>query len=386
MAAYRKFNATKLFSGTEMFFNDKVLVCHPDGTIENIINLQDAGDDVEYFPGLICPGFINAHCHLDLSHLQNEIPEGTGLVDFVQQVMSKKNDKTAVEKLIAMEAAANELSGSGTVAVGDICNGEESIAIKINSPIAWKNFVEISGFVNATAAQRLEPGLETINSFKAKGLNAQLVPHSPYSVSKTLFKRINEETAGGIVTIHNQEAVAENGLYKNKTGGMLRLYENLGIDISGFEATGTTSIKSWLPYFTRQQSIISVHNSFSSEEDIQFAKNYAVANLRSIHFCICINANLYIENQLPPINMLMAQGCDLIIGTDSYASNHHLNVWQEIKNIQDHFSQIPLVTILKWATINGARALDMEDKLGSFERGKTPGIVHIYKDEVTRIL
>ncbi len=386
MATYRKLRANKLFTGTAMLGDDNVLIIDTHGTVEGIVNLQDAGDDLEFFPGTLSPGFINAHCHLDLSHLKNDISPSTGLVDFVQQVMAKRNEKSPEEKLESMQSAAEEMYASGIVAVGDICNGVESIPVKLKSPIAWKNFAEISGFVDATAQQRLEPGLKTEESFRQKTMHAQVVPHSPYSVSKTLFQLINKQSLGQLISIHNQEAAAENELYKSKSGDLLKLYENLGINISGFEATGKSSLTSWLPYFNKQQSIISVHNSFSSNEDIVFARQYAAANLSSIYYCICINANLYIENTLPPIEILVNEQASIIIGTDSYASNWQLNVWEEIKTICKNFPKIKLETILGWATINGAKALGLDDKLGSFEKGKIPGIVHTYGDEAHRIL
>ncbi len=386
MATFRKLRAGKLFTGITMLEDTKVLICQADGTVEDILDIAEAGDGIEFFPGMISPGFINAHCHLDLSHLRNEIPHGTGLVNFVQQVMQKRNEKSADEKLEAMQKAVEEMVHSGIVAVGDICNGDESIGIKINSPIHWKNFAEISGFVDSTAQQRLEPGLKTEESFRQKDMHAQVVPHSPYSVSKALFQLINEQSHGQLISIHNQEAEAENELYKNKKGELLKLYENLGIDISSFEASGKSSLSSWLPYFNKQQSIISVHNSFISKDDIVFARNYAAANLSNMYYCICISANLYIENTLPPIEMLVHENSNIIIGTDSYASNDQLSIWEEIKTIRKNFPAIEFETILRWSTINGARALGLDEKLGSFEKGKTPGIVHIYDNEARRIL
>jgi cytosine/adenosine deaminase-related metal-dependent hydrolase len=84
--------------------------------------------------------------------------------------------------------------------------------------------------------------------------------------------------------------------------------------------------------------------------------------------------------------MLMKQGANLVIGTDSYASNWQLNVFGELKSIRTHFPQITWTQCLQWATINGARALGMDDTLGSFERGKKPGIVLLSNEKATRVL
>lgn len=94
-------------------------------------------------------------------------------------------------------------------------------------------------------------------------------------------------------------------------------------------------------------------------------------------FCLCINANQYIENALPPIEMLRKNNCTIVLGTDSLASNWSLNILDEIKTIKQNFPAIALEEMLQWATINGAKALQMENDLGSFEKGKKPGVVLI---------
>ncbi len=368
-----------------------VLVTEADGTIAAIENEKDAGDDVQVLEGILCPGFVNAHCHIELSHMKGLIAEQGGLVNFVQAVMTNRTAKLQEEKMVAMQAAEKELYHSGTVAVGDICNGTDSLALKKNSPLYWHNFIELSGFVDAAAEKRLAAGEEILKQFKTNGkqetgFQSTLCPHAPYSVSNKLFRLLNDRTAGQLISIHNQEAAAENELYKNKSGDFLNLYKNLGIDIASFLATGKTSLQSWLPYFTNRQKIISVHNTFTSEEDVDWVNSQMskVSNAEwdkrfaiNIHYCLCINSNLYIENTLPPIELLTKNNCNIVMGTDSYASNRQLNMMEEINTVKKYFPLIPLPTILQWATLNGARALGIEEKFGSFEKGKKPGLVLI---------
>jgi cytosine/adenosine deaminase-related metal-dependent hydrolase len=120
-----------------------------------------------------------------------------------------------------------------------------------------------------------------------------------------------------------------------------------------------------------------VHNTFIPESDIDFAIDYAREHLSGLHFCLCVNANRYIENRLPPIKMLIEHGAHLVLGTDSYSSNWQLSIAEEIRTIRTSFPEIPLTTVLQWATINGAQALGRDDSLGSFEKGKQPGVVEI---------
>lgn len=365
---YRKFKADGIFTGTASLSGDHVLITGSDGKVIEIVDVAAAGDNIEIFNGLLSPGFINCHCHIELSFLKDVIPQHTGLVDFVQAVMANRIAPLDT-RLEAMQNGTEELYKSGTVAVGDICNNADSLALKQNSPIYWNNFIEVSGFVDEAAQKRLADAEAVAQKFSILDSPFSIVPHAPYSVSKKLFQLLNEKTAGQLITIHNQEEGSENDLYKNKAGVFLKLYENLGIDIAGFSPTGKTSFQSWLPYFTNDQKIISVHNTFISQEDINFAQH--------IFFCICINANLYIENTLPPLEMLTRNNCTIVLGTDSYASNWQLNIIEEMKAIHKNFPFIEMETILKWATLNGAETLGIAETHGSFDKGKTPGIVLI---------
>lgn len=373
---YRKFTADKIFNGYELLPDNYVLITTVDGVVEALIDKKDAGDNIEALVGIISPGFVNAHCHTELSYLKDAIPSGTGLVQFVQRVMGNRS-LLSEAKIRAMQLAEKEMYNSGIVAVGDICNTADSITIKKESKLWWHNFIEISGFVEAVAAKRLADTQLIFDAFSINNLaNTTLSPHAPYSVSKALFSALNTSTAGELITIHNQESAAEDELYLYKTGGFLELYKNFGINISSFMPAAKTSFQTWLPYFTNNQSIISVHNTCTTQGDIDFLMKQAVFAAARFYFCICINANKYIEQKIPPIQLLRKNNCQIIIGTDSYASNWHLNIWEEIKTIQQETAfAIPLPEILQWATINGARALQMDNLLGSFDIGKKPGIV-----------
>jgi aminodeoxyfutalosine deaminase len=379
---YRKIKGNNIFDGYQFVGKDKVLVTQADGTIEAIIDEKDASDDVQIFDGIICPGFVNAHCHIELSHLKNKIPQHTGLVNFILDILKLRGADDEI-KQEAMRLAEEELYNSGTVAVGDICNTSDSIFLKKDSKLHWHNFIEVSGFNEDFAQKRFDDIKNVQQQFNNIPINNSLTPHAPYSVSSKLFQLINENIFGKTLSIHNQETAFENEFLQNKTGDFLRLYENLGIDISSFTATNKSSLQSWLPQLHHAKKIISVHNSFTNEEDIAFVKQFSPT--QEMYFCLCPNANLYIENMLPPIDMLMKNNCNIVLGTDSYASNTQLNIFEEIKTIQKNYSNISLEKILQWATLNGAKALGLDGFLGSFEKGKKAGVVLIKEMDAKRV-
>jgi cytosine/adenosine deaminase-related metal-dependent hydrolase len=118
---YRKFKADHLFTGTSMLNGDHVLITDTKGKITNIVNKNGAGEGIEVFNGILSPGFINTHCHLELSHLKNLIPEKTSLVDFVFKVVSGRHFPQD-EILNAIQNGEDEMLNCGIVAIGDICN------------------------------------------------------------------------------------------------------------------------------------------------------------------------------------------------------------------------------------------------------------------------
>ncbi|MBS1762685.1 MAG: amidohydrolase family protein [Bacteroidetes bacterium] len=353
----RKFTADNIFDGNKFTGAGHSIVCTSEG---EILAIENNCDNAEKYNGIIIPGFINCHCHLELSNLKSQIKTGTGLVTFVQEVM--KNRIACGEEL--MYHTAQAMKDEGIVAVGDICNTSDTANFKNNYPgILWRNFVEVSGFVDAGAEKRFNAAIEVARHFQ----NAYLTPHSPYSVSDKLFELISKEN-NNYISIHNQESEEEDSFHVHKTGKFLELYKNLGIDISKFEKSNQSSIHRWLPHFKKAKSVISVHNTFTSIEDIEFALAY-----KNLSFCICIKANIYIENKIPPIDSLRDSGCKIVLGTDSLASNNTLSILSEIKEIKKHFPAVPIEEILQWATKNGAEALGFET-LGSFSGGKKPGI------------
>ena len=121
--------------------------------------------------------------------------------------------------------------------------------------------------------------------------------------------------------------------------------------------------------FHKKINTLLVHNTFCKEEDI-IASKY-----KFINWCFCPGANLFIENKLPDYSLFLAQNAKVCLGTDSLSSNWQLSILEEIKTLSKYCSYLDFDTLISWATLNGAEALGMSDTLGSFEPGKTPGIL-----------
>jgi aminodeoxyfutalosine deaminase len=384
--SHQKFKADHLFTGNEMLNKDVVLITNETGIVENIIPVAEAGEDVQTFKGILSPGFINCHCHLELSHLKNSIPEKTGLVDFVFKVVTERHfDEEII--LDSIVKAEDEMITNGIVAVGDICNNTHTFLQKQKQKIAYYNFIEVSGWLPAIAGTRFEKSrsyYDKFNQLPTGNSQLSMAPHAPYSVSEELWKLIQPYFSQKTTTIHNQETAFEDEFFLTGKGDLLRMYAAMNIDNSFFKPTCKSSLRSYLHKLDGAKNILFVHNTFTKKEDIQFVKEEWKNDLEAF-FCICANTNLYIENSLPPIELLINEECNIVLGTDGLASNHSLNILDEMKTIIKHFPNISHTLLLQWATINGAKALQMDNVFGSFVAGKKPGIILIEKNDDERL-
>jgi len=319
--------------------------------------------------GAICPGFINAHCHVELSHLKGRINPHTGLVDFIKQVQKLRN---ADEKEITDAAAKadSDMRENGIVAVGDIVNANTTAALKANSKLHYHSFVEMFGFLPGQAKEAFDKAIDILNEYKPQPCS--ITPHAAYSVSKELFKLIRKysQDKPNLISIHNQESEEENKFYRYKLGGFNGLYDHFGINISSFKPQARNSLQSIIPLLSNKQDILLVHNTYTNLKDIYFLKRFE----HKTHWCFCPNANLYIENRLPKIELFLNQGFNITLGTDSLASNSKLCILNEMRTIQSKYTHLATASLIEWGTLNGAKFLGIDDEKGTLEVGKTPGL------------
>ncbi len=384
---FKKFSATHLFTGFEMLDESKVLITDETGRIEEIVEVDEAGDEIILVDGIISPGLINCHCHLELSHMKGLIPENTGLIDFVYKVVTQRHFE-AEEILAAIESGEKEMLQNGIVAVGDICNNTLTAIQKQKGLMAYYNFVEASGWLPGVADERFLRSKTAYDAFEKITSNTSIVPHAPYSVSDMLWNHIAPYFQNKVASIHNQETSFEDEFFMQGTGDFIRMYELMKLDNTHYKATGKTSLSSYYHYLKNAATVLLVHNTYTSLADITYANEQAQLYKQDLFWCLCPNANKYIQNQLPDLMGLVSADSKIVLGTDSLTSNHSLDILSEIRLIKDNYPFITGETLLRWATINGARALKMDDSLGSFEKEKKPGVLLLSSDlsTVTRLI
>jgi cytosine/adenosine deaminase-related metal-dependent hydrolase len=377
----RKISAGKIYPVSSSPVENGVIIVDDNGKIIAIDTLENHDKTtIEFFDGVIVPGFINAHCHLELSHLNGVAQTGTGLIDFISQVIKNRNhSQEIIQEAIAREE--KNMIDSGIVAVGDISNTTDSFAQKRNENLYYYTFVEYFDLFQENNTQNILQQYDAVyNALTETAKNKKSkVPHAPYSVSRKLFEMLKQDQQAETISIHNQETLPENELFLSKTGDFISFYNRIGCDSRDIPKLEKPSIYYALEYLQKENRNLFVHNTLTTKEDIENA--HLQLSKEKVFWATCPNANLYIENCLPNYKNFIETNAQVCIGTDSLTSNWQLSILEEMKTILKYQSYVDFETVLTWATINGAKALGFADSLGTVEIGKTPGLVLIKKME-----
>ncbi len=372
----RKIAANYIFPISSEPIKNGYIVTDDQGVITEIGKLEHECQDTEFYNGILCPGFTNAHCHIELSHLKGLFKEATGMSGFINQINELRCSAEKPERIKALEEQFEQLYNQGVSAMGDISNCDESFAVKAKSPLRTRSFIELFGTLPEEAEEVIGSGKQLEEKAREYGINAAITPHSCYTMSPQLLARAAEEgLKSGFLSYHSQESPEEEELIISGTGALAENYK--GRNLPTPPVTGKPAL---LYFIERLLSfshkpvggrIMLVHNVATNQESI----DAALENLSEPFWTICPLSNIFIHRQLPPLDLMRKNNLSICLGTDSLSSNHILSMAEEIKCLHKHFPHIELNEILVWACLNGAKAIGFESELGSFEIGKKPGVV-----------
>lgn len=322
------------------------------GRYENI----DREAHVEFYPGILIPGMINAHCHLELSYLRGAIAEGGGYATFASEIGRVRGNFTTEERLRAAAVADAMMWEQGIEAVADIANDDLVMDIKERSRIEYKTMFEFFGLNNHDTTP-----LETLAS---KYQNASVTPHSTYSVQEQEFNHICQKYSP-LLSLHFLESENEALLYEHK-GSLAEWYSRMGWVCEFLHHTSPA--QRIANTITNGSRLLLVHATCATKRDVEIIEQTLP---QSATWVLCPESNRYISNLCPPVQMLEAMGVNIAIGTDSLASSRSLSMVDNMLLL----GNIALECLLTYATANGAKALGIEAMKGSIEVGKRPGLV-----------
>lgn len=346
------------------------------GTLLEIGTLSSETESTEFYNGVLVPGFTNAHCHLELSHLHNKFQQGTGMSGFINQINELRECAGQQERIACAQAHLDQMYADGISAMADISNCNETFQMKARSPMYTRTFLEVFGTIREEALSVLDEVGKLHKEAQKTGIDAAPTPHSPYTMSPELLTLSSAAAvASGYLSYHNQESEEEEELILTGTGALADNYKGRGLPTP--PVLGKPAVFHFLNCLSKtgkrypNARILLIHNVATNEESI----DAVMSQLHHVTWVTCPLSNLFIHRSLAPLDLFRKKGLEIAIGTDSLSSNTVLSMIEEIKCIQEHFPHIPFEEILTWATLNGARAIGKDAVFGSFEVGKKPGAV-----------
>jgi aminodeoxyfutalosine deaminase len=363
----RGFACEWLFTGTELLEWQTVWLDDA-GVVTQITPGRDAA--ATYSPGLVSPAFVNAHCHLELSHLRGMIPPHTGMAGFVRALQPIRDQFTDAQRDEAMEAALAEMRRGGIAAIGDICNGLTSLPIKQAHPeFVFHNFIELFGLNPNMAEEIFFQGLEMLKAF---GRNTSITPHAPYSMSVALRDKLLQyaQRREWPQSIHLLESVEERQLFEDLEGPLMDFISGIG---AVFQAhTYKSAAHFVMEAVPHNCNTLLVHATEMLPEEL----THIMQGWQRTYIVLCPLANAFIHDTHPDGKLFLAYPDRICLGTDSLAGNRSLNIWAEAAALQIH-NAIPTATLLRWATLNGAIALGIDPQRFQVTIGSRPLLIHV---------
>jgi len=322
--------------------------------------------------GILLPGFINGHIHLEMGWIQPHIGNFGNFTEWLSQIIIAKAGQNLTKKIIqdSVKEGISSLTECGVTTIGEISSFGG----------ADKSVIKNSGLRAVIYEELFDKDIELIQ--EKKYVNNSLIetrpfPHAPYSCSPELLKKVYKcsKKSGIPVGIHLAESSEETDFIKQK----LNNFENKIFPLIGKKRFKRPIAKSPFQYLLNFNK--NLENKTTIIHAVQLTKDeIREAEKSKIGIVLCPRSNLFLKVGVPPLKNLMK--LDRIgLGTDGLSSNYNLDFIEEMRTLHLLLSsfmgkEASFKTIYT-ATLGGARALFLEEKTGSIEKGKEADLIFI---------
>jgi cytosine/adenosine deaminase-related metal-dependent hydrolase len=319
----------------------------------------------------ILPGLVNAHTHLELSWMRNQVPPADSMPAWAARLMALRRT-VSEEPAVPTVDAAHEVRAAGTAVVGDVTNTLAAFDVLANSELSAAVFRELLGF-NAPDPQKAVADAEAQIAAlpRLDRLRPSVVPHAPYSVSPALLRAIGGATANRPLSIHLGESADELQFLRDGTGAWRELLGQLGAWNDRWQPPGCGPVEYLDGLGLVNARLLAVHGTQLDDGEL--------ARLAGAHATVvtCPRSNRWTGAGAPPIERFYASGVRVAIGTDSLASVEDLNLFAEMATVHRLAPGVPADRILASATRDGAVALGFADDYGTIEPGKRADLIGV---------
>jgi aminodeoxyfutalosine deaminase len=320
------------------------------------------------------PGLVNAHAHVELSALRGKIAGGHGFVPWVERMMGMRAAERPEEDTGAIERAASEMDGFGTVAVGEVTNTLAAVGALARHGIGGIVFHEVFGFDGERALARLAAMVDECESrateWQTDDFMHSPAPHTVYTTHPDAVRAVlaRARASGTRTTVHLAEHPAERSFLENGTGPFVDFARRMRFPLERFPPPNLGPIAVAASLGLLADDVVLVHLTDARPEELD---RVAASGAPVV---VCPRSNLFIEVRLPPLLEMLRAGLIPALGTDSLASNASLDVLAEARALGDRFPSVQKRLLVRMATASGARALGRKD-LGRLAKGLRPGVL-----------
>ncbi len=315
---------------------------------------------VQLESAVMAPGWVNTHCHLELSALRNQLKSFDNFPEWINRLIEHRARFSDEELRSAARDGARELVASGCVLVGDVTNGLLLKDEEIDSRLKRVVFYELLGF-NPDAAEDIFQ--EASVKIQTENPAALCTPHAPYSTSPRLMQLLHERNR--LQSVHLAESPEEVSFLQDGSGPFRAFLETRGIETGSWTAPGKSPVAYLGTLGVLDRKMLLVHGVQVNQDDLNYIQSQQVG------VSICARSNARMNVGQAPLEEYLKRNILLSIGTDSLASNDDLDMNKEINYLFNNFSGISPAELIKLATLNGAIALQQETYYGSLEPGKS---------------
>jgi cytosine/adenosine deaminase-related metal-dependent hydrolase len=339
------------------------------GNTSTIIKKHPGHRIYRFDNAVLLPGLVNTHTHIELPPFLDAI-RAEAFPEWVLNLINAKKALTTKDYACATKNNIGTLIQTGTTTVGEICtHGVSPLFIK-RSGLRSAVYREIISMDPSASI----PHLTSLISRPSPLVRAGISPHTPYTVSEAVLRRIRKSAQEKHLKLcmHVAESKDEIRLLQRKTSGLEKLYH-----LAHWDLDWAPKGKSSFEYLDRigflSPNLLAVHAVQATNEDISLIKKTRVAVAH------CPRSNKETGVGRMPLKKFLNAGITVGLGTDSLASSPSLNMWDEMRYaLQIHKKDgITAQDIFRLATIGGAKALGMEREIGTLEIGKKADLIAV---------
>lgn len=334
----------------------------------DIVSLPDA---------ILAPGLVNAHAHLELSHLSG-IPYPGTFHAWIHEVLEHKNQSDPVAQEHAFEKGIMECLQGGATCIGDHVSFNSDPSALLSSPLCGRIFIEVLGVQPELAHDVYDFALQMRDAltehYRKRDFHPRFTlsasPHSVHALdSGILFELMN--LTPGPFSLHIAESLEEYEYFAQQRGG---LFDFIASRAPEPRRAYSSAVRELVERKLLHPGLVIVHGNYLDEHEMF---HLSQSNASIVH---CPLSHQYFGHRPFPLALAQKHRLNLALGTDSLASAASLSMLEVMRQCQLNFLELSKAEIFFMATLGGAKALHLEAEVGSLAPGKWADLIVLKRD------